>query len=287
MTVLAAVASPSCSILLSDDGKQCHDDRECARFGDVVCNTTAGICIPRPSFGNGGDAGRTTDARPADGGTAAGGAGFARDGASLMDGVAPSHTPTSPDGSAGSAEVSGTRECPDLDVNGVLDCKESQVINPDFKYGLTGWTPEPEMNQAFIMSDAGGGQPAGSLAVINGTVSATTVGSTTGGSKQCVAVRASTRYDLFLEVLATAPPDGTVSAGAICEFYAGDSCTGTLTGTLMPPRHPGVPAAWRKFQSLVPVPGGTLSMLLRLVVVKPLNQAPTPAQFDNILLKPH
>jgi hypothetical protein len=178
------------------------------------------------------------------------------------------------------------RECPDLDGNGILDCKESLVTNPDFKVGLAGWTPELNMTQEFSSTDGDGNPASGSIAVTNASRSDTTVGSTIGGSEMCLLAAELTSYSLYMQTFFAPGSSGLASAGAAFRFFATADCSGAINGTFMPPLADSNPSGWRVLQSSIPTPGSTRSMSIRVVVLKPFNQAPAQALFDNILIKP-
>jgi hypothetical protein len=199
-------------------------------------------------------------------------------------GDGPSAGGGAPDGPRSGAIT--VRECPDLDGNVVLDCKESLIINPDFKTGLDGWTAELNMTQSFASIDGNGNPSSGSIAVTNASQSDTALGSVMGGSKQCVPTAGLTGYDLYLETLFVPSLDGFTSSGAAFEFYSTMDCSGAANGSFMPPLADSNLSGWRILQGIVSTPGNTRSMLVRLVVLKPFKQAPTQALFDNILLKP-
>ncbi|MBC8132627.1 MAG: hypothetical protein H7X95_06570 [Deltaproteobacteria bacterium] len=286
-SLVVFAAAPSCSLLLNEDAKQCEEDRDCARFPNAVCNRNAGICIARPTFmtSTGGAAG-TTGFQPADagqfgssggGGPGSTGGNSGRNGFSGASGAQ----------DAGVAATGGRHECPDLDRNGVLDCKESLVINSDFRTGVEGWTPELDMRQGFASSGSDGLPASGAIAVINASQSDTALGSTMGGAKQCLPATGPTTYDIFLQTLVAPNPDGLTSSGAAFQFFPLADCSGVPSGTFMLPLADVNLTGWRVLQGRMAIPAGTRSLLVRLVVLKPFKQAATQALFDNVLVKVH
>lgn len=286
--LVTALAVVSCSLVLNDDGKQCQEERDCARFPNAVCNKNAGICIARPFFpdaaagmagfagvggpaGSGGNGGAAV-APPVDGGPL------------VLDGGRPTGTGGQVGGGGGAAGGS-VRECPDLDDNGVADCRESLVTNPDFKQGIDGWTPESDMRQYFQVKDGDGNAASGALAVVNASRSDSAPGFTIGGSRQCVTAPGPNTYEMYLQALIGPTAGGMSSAGATLQFYSAANCAGQPSGAFMPSWIDASTTGWRVMHGVVATPAGTRSILVRLVVVKPMNQAPTEAWFDNMLLK--
>lgn len=274
------IAGPlgACSLLLDSDEVQCGADVDCARFSNAMCDRVMRLCVARnvtPSPIPTGDAGTDTSVSsadaalviPADAGTQN------ADSQGTVD--------RTPDASETQPYTGG--ECPDLNADGILDCKESLVMNPDFRAGLTGWTAELNMRQAFPSMDAMGNPASGSIAVTNANQSDTAVGSTMGGSGQCIPVMGAGTFDLYVQTLVAV--DGYTSSGVVLQFYPSADCSGSLNGSFMPGLADQNISGWRVLQSIITTPAATRSILLRLVVLKPFKQAPTQALFDNVLLK--
>ncbi len=303
---ITGTSSWSCSLLLKGDETQCNSDSDCARFPNTACNRGAGVCVARiiTTISNAtGGVPSGTSTNP----TGSQDAGFpGRDASGTEPGVTGGSTERTTDGAAdgpaievstGDAADAGAadgvrtgdlaaRECPDLDGNGILDCKESLVTNPDFKAGLVGWTPELNMAQGFSSTDGDGNPASGSIAVTNASQSDATFGSTIGGSEMCLPAGELTRYRLYVQTFFAPGASGLASAGAAFRFFATEDCSGLPNGAFMPPLAQSNPSGWRTLQSSVPTPGNTRSMAMRLVVLKPFSLPPAQAQFDNILLKP-
>lgn len=291
---VAATSSWSCSLLLKGDEAQCQSNSDCARFPNASCNRGAGVCVARVTSTPGTSSQPTNvgsigkDGSAADTAEAGGSAARNPDGAAASDaiGIEAIGRPidaTVPDVGR-SGDLAG-RECPDLDGNGILDCKESLVTNPDFKSGFEGWTPEVGMLEGFSPNDGDGNPASGSMIVTNGSRSEAAVGSTMGGSGTCVPVTGLTSYGLYLQTFFPSGAIGSAFAGVALRFFASEDCSGPLAGTFMPPLAAPDPSGWRVLQSTAQTPGGTRSMLLRLVILKPFDQPPLQALFDNVLLR--
>jgi hypothetical protein len=186
-------------------------------------------------------------------------------------------TPIAPD--ARPPAVKG--ECPDLDDNGVLDCRESLVKNGDFATGLAGWAAEPNATAAFDGTDDGDGvRTSGALAVTN-TAMGESVNAFMVGARQCVNAGGGT-YQLFGQV--KLQEAGAATAGINVQFFNAADCGGAVSGVYSSSLYDSAPQ-WRTIAAQMPVPPSVRSMAVRLVVVKPYRQAPVKALFDNVLLR--
>lgn len=174
-------------------------------------------------------------------------------------------------------------ECADLDGNGVLDCKETVLANPDFPSDILGWTTELEVAQTFVRDDGDGNMRSGAIAVSNGTTR-DIAGATMAGSRQCVAAASGAAYRLIAQTRIPGPKVDGVSAGVYIQYYRSVGCAGDPAGTYAGPLVDAVDA-WRPVEGLATAPAGARSMSVRLVVVKPFRAAPARALFDNVLLK--
>jgi hypothetical protein len=272
---------PACSLLLSSDAIQCRADADCARFPGTICEVGAGICVAAPPS----DAGpfAMSDAVMDDAGSPAveGALGVEAGGGGAAGA----------DGAGGEAGTGGRMglPCPDLDGNGVLDCFESLVTNPDFRTGIAGWTSELGMTQSFRSSDGAGdgaGNPAsGSLSVTNPIQSDAASGLTMGGSNQCLPASGPPSYDLYLEVAVPGGADSFVEAGDAVAFFPTSDCTGPAIDSAPPTLVDQTVTGWQVLHDIIRPSPGTVSLLVRLVVAKPFTQAASQAQFDNILFK--
>ncbi len=282
----------SCSLLLHDDATQCRTDADCARFPNAVCNLVTDLCVRRWDSSNTSDAGVTDSGS---GGVAGGrggasgaqgsGGGIGPTGGSTGGSTAmgrPDAGNTSPDGQSTDAHPLG--ECPDLDHNGVLDCKESLVVNPDFRQSISSWTPELNTAQAFLPVDAEGMPMSGCISITNASQSDTT-GLAVGGSWQCVPTLGGASYDYYAEALISIDQGPETAAGIAFQFFTTPNCASPMIGAYAPPLVASGGKGWFLIQGLVPTTTGTLSMAVRLVIQKPLRQLPTQVLFDNVLLK--
>lgn len=273
---LGTLASPACSLLLDDDATQCHTNGDCARFSGTSCDQGQGVCVPGFFPGSGGQGGLA--ARSGTGGSSLSGQGGAGGGAGA-GGRGGSGA------GMGGAPVASSDGCPDLDGNGVRDCLESLVPDADFAASLGGWTPETGITQSFSSSDGKGDAHSGSLVITYPIQVTTGAGLTMAGSTLCLPNAAASSYDVYLEVAVGPASDGIAQAGISFGFYDAADCSGTPNGmapaTLLDQTVPG----WRLVQEIIHPGQRTHSLLVRLVVVKPFDEASAGASFDNLLVR--
>lgn len=174
-------------------------------------------------------------------------------------------------------------ECPDLDGNGTLDCKESLVMNPDFKSNVQGWTAEVDVTAAFATGDGDGNKQSGSMVVTN-SIRSNGEGSSMAGARQCIAAMPGKSYALHGQMFIIGGQGMGAQAGVSLQFFAGAGCTGARTGgytsTLV-----DRPNLWQVVQGVAAAPAMAGSVEVRLVVVKSFKQDPIRVLFDNILIK--
>jgi hypothetical protein len=191
-----------------------------------------------------------------------------------------------PDGAAaeaGKLDMRAVGECADIDGNGVLDCKESLVKNPDFKSDTAGWTAETMTTAELATEDGERNSFSHSLAVTNKN-SADVDGTYGGGAKQCFAMPRS-GYDVFAQIFLPLDQVRTgVAASVILQFFTEPDCKGVVVDFFETPRVT-TGGVWREVSGPVIGPLGAGSMAVRLVVSKPFRSDPTRALFDNVLVK--
>lgn len=188
-----------------------------------------------------------------------------------------------PGGNAGTSGAAGSgAACPDLDADGVADCRQTAVVTPGFDATTSGWTAQLGATQSLDPRDGGGLASSSSLAVTNVNVFDAS-GSTQAGSVQCLPASAATNYALFAQMFIPAGGPGG-SAGISVSFHGTTGCAGsplvTHTAPLM-----GATDVWLTTQLTKTAPPGTTSMAVKLVVVKAFRSDPLQALFDNVLVR--
>lgn len=274
---LGTLASPACSLLLHDDATQCHTNGDCARFPGTLCDQGQGICVTGSFPGTGGQGGRAA-------GT--GGAGNSGHGGAMsLPATGGQGGAASSAGGAGGAPQPSSDGCPDLDGNGVRDCLESLVPNSDFAAGVGEWAPEAGITQSFSSSDGKGDPRSGALSITNPIQSSTASGLTMAGTTLCLPDAAASAYDVYLEVSVGPASDGVVQGGITFGFYPTADCSGAASAMAPTTLLDQTVTGWRLVQEIIRPGQGTHSLLVRLVVVKPFDEASAGASFDNLLVR--
>jgi hypothetical protein len=174
-------------------------------------------------------------------------------------------------------------QCPDLDQNGVQDCKETLVANPGLNVNVASWTPgDGSVGVSRSSADASGMSASGSIAVDDTTV-LDADGATTASANQCVAVVDGATYATARYLMPTAQA-GQATATLILQYYGSADCSGTAVDAYTTPAG-GATDAWSRLEGTHTAPAGAHSMLVRLAVTKPSRQATTRASFDDVLVR--
>jgi hypothetical protein len=176
-----------------------------------------------------------------------------------------------------------TGACPDLDNNGIADCQESLVMNPDLDTGPASWLPDGVSSVRWASDrDAQNNAASGALAVTNTTV-ASQSGVSMGGAQQCVPVTEA-GYRVMAEAFIAA---GQSPGHAVINIYFFDSadCSGAIrapfTSTAI-----GDTGGWRRIDGgVVTPPAGVRSARIKLAVAKDFAVPPLEVLFDNVLLR--
>jgi hypothetical protein len=178
-------------------------------------------------------------------------------------------------------------ECPDLDGNGQLDCRETLVRNAGFAADAAGWTAEFGATQAFDLRNA---QPSpavssGSLALTNGTVTAGSTQTFRARTTQCLSAAAGTSYTVHAQAMLVpgGAPEG--GGGVSLTFYGGADCSGTVVGTPFRPDLARGAGSWTIVGGTTAGPAGARSMAVRLVAEKVASAPTLTVLFDNVLVK--
>jgi hypothetical protein len=189
-------------------------------------------------------------------------------------------------GRGGAAGASGPT-CPDLDGNGVADCRETLVQNPGLDSATTGWTAEPSTTASWTSQDGGKNASSGAVAVVNNDTNPADApyGTTTAGAFQCLAVTPGSCYQVDAQ---TSIPSGqaSVAAGFVLDEHTTGDCSQAPVTSFLSPQLSGT-GGWQTIAGTTTrIPLGIGSVAVRLVAVKPVAQASAEALFDNVLVRP-
>ncbi len=223
---------------------------------------------------NGGGAGEGG----ADGGQAGDAAGSPANGGGLAGG--------STAGSAGTGGSTGVPAlvdgCPDLDLNGKGDCKETLAKNPGFASDTQAWAPGADASLEWSSQNHFQDLPSGSaLVTAVGTSDIDGIG--LSAVTQCVELASGARMEAFASAFVKGD-QGDGAANLSVFFYPQAACIGTLLGAPIL-ESSSQTGAWQTLSAKQPLPEGTKSALVRLAVTKPYRSPQFVALFDNVLIR--
>jgi hypothetical protein len=207
------------------------------------------------------------------GGAFAGGA-SARSGAGGLGGEAGQSEPT----------VGG---CADLDQDGVADCTQTIVTNPDFKLDALGWTADPDTALTWDAKNAGGEPPSGSALVSSsGVIDANAVGAALRAASQCVPVAGKRLLAVYANAWVDAGQDPLGHAEVDVFFFDADGCAGSsVTSFSTPQPLDAAVETWLTLKAGALSAETTKSALIKLAVSKPFRADSFQARFDNVLVR--
>jgi len=175
-------------------------------------------------------------------------------------------------------------ECatPDIDANLIRDCSETLIDDAGFDHRDVAWQAESDVTAAWISSDAQGDPTSGALAVENGAFAEFGSGVVTRGVGKCLDADPDTSYLLLAEVRVPAA-EAQGAGGLSVWFFSEPDCQGGAHATPVPLL--SVTPGWAVTQLKAQAPSSARSMLVRLVVSKPLAGPAFQVAFDNVLLR--
>ena len=187
-------------------------------------------------------------------------------------------------GAGGSSGASAT--CPDLDADGVPDCRQTLVQNPGFDSATTGWSPETKSTAGWTSSDGTANPASGAIAVTNvdTNVNDAPYGTTTTGAFQCITVAVGSCYQIDVQTFLP-PGQGSGAAGFVLDEHTTADCSQAPATSFISPQV-ATPGSWQTISgTTTQIPLGVGSVAVRLVAVKPVAQPSEEALFDNVLVR--
>jgi hypothetical protein len=187
---------------------------------------------------------------------------------------------------SGGAAGASAATCPDLDGDGVPDCKQTLAQNPGFDSATTGWTAEPATTGSWTSRDGSGNAGSGAIDVVNKDTDPAHApfGTTAAGAYQCLPVTMGACYHVAAQ---TWIPSGQASlaAGFVLDEHTTADCSQAAAASYTSSQVSSV-GAWKTVSgTTTQVPLGVASLALRLVAFKPVAQATAEALFDNVLIR--
>ncbi|HKY39220.1 MAG TPA: hypothetical protein VJN18_24950 [Polyangiaceae bacterium] len=246
-------------------GESGHNVGPGGRSGNTSGGDEGAGAVSAPA---GGDGGALGDAGSPGGGSGSGGTNTGGAGG----------TPSS--GGTGGEPFVGP--CGDLNGNLIDDCQETLVQNSRFDSDARGWLVDPKVQQVWSTTNATGAAGSGSVSLINTNVVPGLSGTTTGGSRQCLAGFGKEVFEFAARVFLK-EGQGQGRAAISVATYGHDNCQGTFleTFTVGPAVTLG---SWQVIQGDVKMPAAARSFWVRLVVSKPLAEPSFEALMDDVLV---
>jgi hypothetical protein len=171
-------------------------------------------------------------------------------------------------------------------MNGESDCTQSKVLNPNFATDINNWTTSSLVSAVWTATGAQGAMTgaiyANNVAFAPGLTSTVIV-----GPEQCIGGSPG-NYKVYAEAFiasADVPPAGPAAVSVNLLFYGTADCSATLLSSFQT----AVSSAkdvWTLLQGIAVAPAGTMSIKVRLGLIKSIGQPSFKATFDNILVAP-
>ena len=177
--------------------------------------------------------------------------------------------------------------CADLDGNGIADCRETIVVNADFKQDTSGWTAEMDASLSWVNDSAAGDSPSGSALVAStGVIDANASGAALRDASQCVPITSKQLVTAYANAFVEAGQDSQGVAEIDVFFFDAEDCGGTFTGSFSTPQPTdGAVGSWITLRAGAVSSDTAKSALVKLAISKPFRAAAFRARFDNVLVK--
>jgi hypothetical protein len=175
--------------------------------------------------------------------------------------------------------------CPDLDTDGVADCQQTEVMNPDFARDVSGWSAQTGATLSWAAKDALSSQNSGS-AVLSASGAVDAIGSSLVAASQCIALSGKQLVIAYGNAFIDAGQDNGGQAMLNVAFFDATACAGNPSSEFSTPAPVGATlGTWLTIQAGSVCGEGTQSARVELQISKPLQATTFQAHFDNILLK--
>ena len=211
-------------------------------------------------------------------------AGAGRGGASLVGSA----------GRAGSGGEAGQPEqlvagCADLDGNGIADCTETLVTNPDFKSDVSGWESgaDPDTTISWDPRNSWPEPSSGSALVAStGVIDANAIGAALRGASQCVSVAGKRLVTVYANAFVDNAQDQQGHAEIDVFFFDTADCTEMSVDGFSTPQPLGkTVGSWITIKAGAISAVTTKSALVKIAVSKPFRAPAFEARFDNVLVR--
>ena len=233
--------------------------------------------------GSGGESGAATQIDPGAGAPATAGANSAAGEAGALESSAGGGAGGGSSGSP-SLLIDG---CVDLDGNGIADCRETLVENPDFVSDVADWSPELDTTLTWDEENAAADSPSGSaLLESTGVIDANTAGVALRVASQCLPVEGRQLVTVYANAVVDAGQDPQGHAEVDVFFFDAEKCAGGFTTSFSTPQPlDAMSGAWIDLKAGAVTGVNNQSVLVKLAISKPFRADSCRARFDNVLVK--
>lgn len=177
--------------------------------------------------------------------------------------------------------------CLDLDEDGIADCEETLLRNATFNTDVEAWHADDEADLLWDARNAAGDSPSGSaLVTATGDTAIGAQGMVQESASQCLEVTGKQLVTVYANALVetSQPTSGLAQISVL--FFDSAACSGAYVTSFSTPQPlDALRDEWFALKAGSVTGPGTRSVLVRLVVMRPLDAASFQARFDNVLLK--
>lgn len=173
----------------------------------------------------------------------------------------------------------------DPPVGDACEVAAEQLIidNARFDNNATGWSPDGSSSRTWSNNDATANDASGSLSVTNEYAGAG-VGLSSAGSSQCLSLAARSGYHVCVDYRIDGAAQAGAAAGVNVVLFNEEDCKGTVSSNHTLPTASEI-GDWHTLKAQLaapPLKSSFKSMLIKLVSVKPHEEAEQTVLFDNI-----
>jgi hypothetical protein len=169
----------------------------------------------------------------------------------------------------------------------VDDCDQPSLqlvlANGSFDRNDQDWDVDSNANKDWSNDDSAGESSSGSLSLTNKRVGSG-MGLTAASVSQCLQIPRNVGFHICVDYLLSSGLPSTAAASVNLVLFDGDACSGAVSTSpsIQPDAEKG---GWQTFKARMTAPpeqSTYKSMLVKLVAIKGLEEAPLDVQFDNV-----
>jgi hypothetical protein len=177
--------------------------------------------------------------------------------------------------------------CLDLDEDRVADCHETLIQNATFKTDVDAWHADAEAELSWDERNAANDLPSGSARLnATGTATPDAQGVAQRSASQCLEVTGRQLLTVYANALVDSDQPSAGLAQVDVLFFDTANCAGAYLSNFSTPQPlEALAGEWLALKAGAVSGPNTKSVLVRLVVSRPLDADSFQANFDNVLLK--